>query len=136
MLHFENDLIHIEEIENNYFVLTHKPKVPSSEELHDCLDYIKHIHTQREEAILVHDLRLGANYFPSAHRIAIGNWIKNNNNLLARGAATAFVVKSMMHKILLQAIFMIQPMPMPNSIFSNRGDAEKWLEKQKEQVAI
>ena len=82
-------------------------------------------------------MREAANYLASAHRIKIGNWMKNNKDIVAKnGLAAAFVTKSLLHKMLMKAIFAIQPMPMPHAVFNDYEAAEAWLQEQLEQAAV
>lgn len=84
----------------------------------------------------MYDARVAANYLPSAHRIKMGNWMKKNKNMMAASCVgAAFVTKSIIHKMLLKAIFAIQSPPVPYNIFSKYEEAEKWLQEQLAPVA-
>ena len=135
MIHFDSNYFRLVEETPNFFVVTYKSKEPDDKEFDEYITALDKMYTNDEKIIVLQDAQKAANYLASAHRIKLGNYMKNNKEKMANGCiATALLTKSLLHKMLMKAIFAIQPMPMPHAVFNDYEAAEAWLQEQLEQA--
>ena len=136
MNYLSNPYFSIKEPTPRSFIIEFNAKDPDEKDFDLYLEGLAYIYSHKDITIL-YDARKAATYLPSTHRIRLGNWMKDNCQLMEDHClSVAFATKSIVHKLLLKAIFAIQPMPVPYEVFSKYEEAESWLKKQRELAAV
>ncbi len=130
------------DFENNYFssnvdkfpiiYITFTGKQSTDDEFAEYIHYLDLIYTQDEKFVMLTDSSKG-NYMKSKHRIDFGNWTKKNREVIQNQCkGIAFVMSSILMKIMLQGIFLIQSLPYEYTIVDSVEKAEEWVKEQLE----
>ncbi len=89
------------------------------------LEEMGSVPTRAERYISILDMTK-ASYLPAKYRILQGKYLEDNKERTAKQAiAAVFVASSLIHKILLKAIFMIKPYASPVFIVSSVEEGMK-----------
>ena len=115
---FDYSELHIVKVE-----LTGEPA--TDENFSAYLKEMGSVPTRAERYISILDMTK-ASYLPAKYRIMQGKYLEDNKERTAKQAiAAVFVASSLIHKILLKAIFMIKPYASPVFIVSSVEEGMK-----------
>lgn len=109
---------------------------PSMAEFDEYLNKMQSIYENTTPFVLVLDAAK-SKYLSSELRIKQGNWLKKNDKLIKDNClGMAYYIPSMMVRIILNGIFLIQKPACPYVITSTLQEAEAWARKQQELVSL
>lgn len=107
---------------------------PSVEEFEEYLDRMKEILDNKQKTVLVFD-STATKYLSSDLRIRQGQWIKQNQEELKKYImGGAFIIPSMVIRVVFNCILAIQKLPYPHIVVSNKEDALKWAVEKSEKA--
>lgn len=103
-------------------------KEPTDQEFDQYLSYLDKIYALGENFYMILDLRLAGSYMNTAHRIKLGNWLKLNQDKMKKyNKGAAFVSGSIVHQLIMKAVFAIQHYPVEYTIVRTEQEVNKWL---------
>ncbi len=107
---------------------------PSEKEFDEYLNNMQEILNAKKRTVLVFD-STETKYLSSDLRIKQGNWIKKNQDELRKHIiGGAFIIPSMVMRVVFNCILAIQKLPYPHTVVSNKEDALKWAMEKAEKA--
>jgi len=107
---------------------------PTAQEFEDYLGKMKELTDNKRKTVLVFD-STATKYLSSDLRIRQGQWIKQNQEELKKYIiGGAFIIPSMVIRVVFNCILAIQKLPYPHTVVSNKEDALKWAVEKAEKA--
>jgi len=111
-------------------VLT-KARKPTDEEFEEYINLLDDIYANCEKFVFIMETDGNAPYMKSEQRIRLGNWTKQNKEIIAqRCKGCAFLIRSFLQETVLKGIFIIQKPPYEYILEKDREKCNEWLAKQ------
>ncbi len=111
-----------------------KPFQPTKETMDSYMVHLDALHSQPNPFVILMEFPQKLTVLKAEHRIRIGNWMKENEEKVRTCKATAFVMPSIVYKVVMQGVFLIQPPFTDYKVVDKIEKAEEWLhEKMKEE---
>ncbi len=125
---------------NNYFSIDattfpilhiqFKAKQPTEKEFEEHIEQLSIFCLQEKPYAMVMEF-LDSGYLKSQYRIKLGNWLKTYQEQLKNTCkGVAYISSSVIHKVILQCVFAIQPPPFEYVVVRTKENGEEWLQKQ------
>ncbi len=106
---------------------------PTSQQVDSYLEYLDKLHLHSDSFVIMSETPKKMIILKAEHRIKIGNWMKENKEKIINCKAMAFIASSVLYKVILQGIFLIQPPLNEYKVFKSEKEATEWLhQKMKE----
>lgn len=88
-------------------------------------DYKRQLDRRAPFAVVL-DARKSGNT-PASQRNAMTNWMRENSGMLSTYClGVAFAIDSVLVRMILREMLLVQPMPMPHVVFATVEEAERW----------
>ncbi len=130
MYHFKNRFFELKELKPNFFECTISAVEPTDAEVKDFLNESDKILKDYNHIGTIYQLE-NMKLLKADHRIAIGNWTKKNNELIKqKTVCVGYKTDSILGKMVLNGIFIIQKPVFPYLISTNEAEILAWMDKQ------
>ncbi len=127
---FKNRFFELNEIKPRLFECKIFGIDPSDQEIKEFLDVSDKILAENKRTATIYELS-EMKFLKAEHRIAIGNWTKKNNDIIKKNTiAVGYKTDSVLGKMVLNGIFLIQKPVFPHLISTNSNELLKWVEEQ------
>jgi hypothetical protein len=131
---YESEYIKVDISEFPFVRIQLKPFQPTTESMDSYMEHLDALHSQPEPFVILMEFPQKLMLLKAEHRIRIGKWMKENEEKVRTCKATAFVMPSILYKIVMQGVFLIQTPFTDYKVVDKIEKAEEWLhEKMKEE---
>lgn len=125
---YANKFVEVSRQQAGLMQVKYLSKEPTDQEFDEYLSYLDKIYALGEQFFMILDLRLAGSYMSTTHRIKLGNWLKINQEKMKKyNKGAVFVSGSIVHQLIMKAVFTIQHYPVEYTIVRTDLDVDKWL---------
>lgn len=122
---YKDDYISAEFLNPNVIKVTFSEITPDEVMFNNYLHFLEDIYSKKIKFILVYD-SCKSKYLPSDMRVKLGLWFKKNNEIVKNyNYHTVFIINSIMIRLVLNGIFLVEKPIYTYDIVSNLEEAQK-----------
>ena len=127
---FSNDYFSIDATNLPFLYIQFQTKEPTEEEFREHIEQLSIFCLREEPYVMIMEF-LDSGYLKSQYRIRLGNWLKSNQKQLKNTCrGVAYISSSVIHQIILQCVFTVQPPPFEYVVVRTKEKGEEWLKEQ------
>ncbi len=127
---FKNRFFTVTEIKPNLFEYEIHGVEPTDQEVNEWIGIVEKILAERQRVASIYQMA-NMKFLKSDHRIMIGNWLKKESvNIRTKTIAVGYCTDSVLGKMVLSGIFLVQKPEFPYMTSTNKEDVLKWIDEQ------
>ncbi|SFB77514.1 hypothetical protein SAMN05421780_101421 [Flexibacter flexilis DSM 6793] len=125
---YTNKFVEFSRLQAGVMQVKYLSQSPTDHDFDEYLSYLDKIYALGENFFMILDLRLAGSYMATAHRVKLGNWLKiNQEKMKKHNKGAAFVSGSIVHQLIMKAVFAIQHYPVEYTIVRTDLEVDRWL---------